>query len=202
MPGTTGLSCRVVEAGITINGVPFSVVVEPWRSGGARERGMEVGPGMRRKGVLFIVVVENTPFPDPDPEFALPGGAGTFVGPGITRNGVPFIVVVSPVSPAGALVSGIVVGPGMTRSVEPSITVVGNVACPDPPAGAGAGIFVGPGTIKNGTPPIVDVTPVNPAGAFASGIDVGPGITSTVEPSITLVGNIFPPPPPPPPGAC
>lgn len=51
----------VVEPGISKNGVPLTVVVEPTSPEGARDNGMEVADGMTRKGVPFIVVVANGP---------------------------------------------------------------------------------------------------------------------------------------------
>lgn len=109
-PGKAGTE---VAEGITKNGVPSIVVVEPTRPAGAAVTGMLVGPGMKRNGVPFTTVVLKT---------LAPAGRGIVVGCRMTK-GVPFIVVVLP-SPAGTSAAGTVVALGMTKTGVPDMNDV------------------------------------------------------------------------------
>jgi hypothetical protein len=75
--------------------------------------------------------------------------------------------------PVGASDSGIVVGPGRIANGVPSTTVV---LTPGISTGA-TGNVVALGIMMNAVPPMIVVTPWRPAGAPATGIVVGPGIT-------------------------
>jgi hypothetical protein len=108
------------------------------------------------------------------------------VGAGITSIGVPLMVVVSPARPAGAFTTGTVVA-GMMRKGSMVVTPIcpPGIASAVGPA-AGAGTVAGPVTMRKGTPLIVEVLPPSPAGALASGILVGPGITTMDAPFMTV----------------
>lgn len=98
---------------------------------------------------------------------------GSVVADGTMRNGVPFIVVVLPLSPVGASDNGIVVGPGNNTNGVPEIKVV---LTPGISPGA-IGNVVAAGTMMKGVPPMIVVLPWTPAGAPATGIVVGSGMT-------------------------
>jgi hypothetical protein len=87
----------------------FVVVVTPVSPEGARDTGIYVEPGITTNGDPDMVVVENWP----SAAGLCCWGSEIVVGEGMMMKGVLFMVVVLPVTPAGALATGIVVGAGI-----------------------------------------------------------------------------------------
>lgn len=99
----------------TISGTPFCVIVWPVSPGGAFDNGMDVADGTNTKGVLLMNVVRSTSRPVVD-------GGGTMsrlVELGMMKNGVFEMMVRLPVSPGGAIDTGIFVELGMIWKVVP-----------------------------------------------------------------------------------
>jgi hypothetical protein len=122
--------------------------------------------------VVGPVKTSNT---DPDSTVKLPGRTGTAVAEERTTIVVPEITVVLPSS--GRLgFAGTVVGPVKTANVEPDTIVM---------LPGRAGMVVRFGMTKREVPSTTVVLPVNPGGAFCTGIEVGV-ITSSGVP-LTIV---------------
>jgi hypothetical protein len=145
-------SRTVVGLGIITTGEPSIIVVMPPGIPDPKDNGIVVAEGKIKKGVLLITVVIAPAI------FGGDVGSGTVVAEGMIRKGVPPMIVVTPLSPGGALVSGIWVGLPTTANGVPLMTVVDNT----PVWVAWSGIFVEPGTAINGVLLIIVKLPVNP----------------------------------------
>lgn len=121
-------------------------------------RGIDVGEGMTRKGVLFISVVDA-----PERLGGAPS-AGMRVADGNERYDLPSITVVCPYVPAE--LTGIVAVPCNCTTGVPEMKVV---FAPGMLRPSTIGTLVGPGMRRKGTPLIFVVWPL-----------CGPGGTSTV----------------------
>lgn len=105
-----------IMVGVTkMNGIPFTVIVDPVSPGGAFDRGMEVAEGTKINGVLLMKVVRIGAAGGGDGA----GIMGRFVELGTTKNGVLDMIVKLPVRPGGAKETGILVELGNTMKVVP-----------------------------------------------------------------------------------
>lgn len=107
------LGTGIVVGFTTTNEDPEIVVINPFNPCGnpVLGSGTVVVLAIARTGVPLTVVVIPNPAGDEE------AGSSTVVALGTTINGVPLRVVVEPVSPAGALATGIVVAAGITTGV-------------------------------------------------------------------------------------
>ena len=94
----------------------------------------------------------------------------------MAKNGVLLITVVGPVSPGGALTTGILVADGTTINGNPLINVA---LAPGMLFGVGTNgrtKVTGEGTTMTGVPSICVVCPGRPSGAAVTGMVVGFGM--------------------------
>jgi len=90
-----------VGRGIITAGEPLIIVVMPPGIPDPRDSGSVVAEGKIKKGVLLITVVIGPAM------FGGDVGSGSVMAEGIIKKGVPPMIVLTPISPGGALASGI-----------------------------------------------------------------------------------------------